>query len=109
MDYYKTHGFPNFSDGFENHRFDRISPERHKELSQRGGVRSGQVRRRKAALRDAVFDNIAERTAAMNATEEFLEAVDKVMKRERRKRARRKSNRMEPPPLDENCTETVCF
>ena len=32
-------------------RFDEMPPERHRELSARGGIRSGEVRRGKAALK----------------------------------------------------------
>ena len=72
-------------------QFQFLSPEVHREISQKGGIASGRARLRKALMRDAVLDSIAERAAAMDAGEEFLKAVNTVMKQELRKRRRRKS------------------
>ena len=85
---YWTH---ELSDGFENHRFDRLEPEEHREISRRGGIASGRARLRKAALRDYAMDLLANQALAQRATDEFYNAVNEVMKKEKRKRARRKS------------------
>ena len=90
MDYYSSRDFPNFSEGFENHRFDRIPAERHRAISQKGGIASGKTRLRKALLYDFTMDMIERQVLAERATNEFYAAVNKVMKAERKKRRRRK-------------------
>ena len=91
MDYYSSHGFPNFSEGFESNRFDRIPAERHRAISQKGGIASGKTRLRKAALRDYAMNMLENQALAQSATDEFYAAVNKVMRAERKKRRRRKS------------------
>lgn len=84
---YLTH---ELSDGFIDNQFDRIDPERHRELSRKGGIASGLSRRRKATRRDLAFDMLASYDLARTADEEYRAAVEKVMEAEKRKRARRK-------------------
>ena len=91
MNHYKAHGFPNFSDGFRDKQFDRISPERRRAISQKGGIASGRARLKKALLHDYAMDLIARQALAQSATDEFYSAVNTVMKQERRRRARRKA------------------
>lgn len=85
---YLTH---ELSDGFIDNQFDRIDPERHRELSRKGGIASGLSRRRKATRRDIAFDMLASYDLARTADEEYRAAVEKVMEAEKRKRARRKA------------------
>ena len=84
---YWTH---ELSDGFIDNQFDRIDPERHREISRKGGIASGRARLRKALLRDFAMNALENQTLAQRATDEFYNAVNEVMKKERRKRARRK-------------------
>ena len=85
---YWTH---ELSDGFIDNQFDRISPERHREISRKGGIASGRARLRKAALRDYAMDLLANQALAQRATDEFYSAVNAVMRAERKKRRKRKA------------------
>ncbi|MGM9649298.1 MAG: hypothetical protein ACI3XY_04940 [Butyricicoccaceae bacterium] len=54
--------------------FDRMAPEQHKELSKRGGIRSGEVRRewkRRRELMQIMAEVIAERREAEEKRSSF--------------------------------------
>lgn len=90
MDYWKTHGFPNLPEGFIDNQFDRIDPERHRELSRRGGVASGQRRRELAEAVDTFNDTFVLMSLRSELREDYLKAIKRYAAQERRKRAKRK-------------------
>ena len=91
LDYYSTHGFP---PEFNANRFDNLDAETRRAIARQGGLASGRARRRRAQIRDSILDSIYTESLKHNLSQEFFDAVEAVMKRERAKRKRRK-------PLDE--------
>lgn len=66
--------------------FDQMAPEQHRELSRRGGIASGESRRRKAALRAYLVDALEKQYLADEIVDEFDKALAIVKQRDRRRR-----------------------
>ena len=88
LDYYSTHGFP---PEFNANRFDNLDAETRRAIARQGGLASGRARRRRALIRDSILDSIYAESLKHNLSQEFFDAVEIVMKKEKAKRKRRKS------------------
>ena len=66
--------------------FDQMTPERHRELSSRGGIASGKTRRRKTAMRQGFIELMRQHAIKEDVIDEFGQAVDIVFARENRRK-----------------------
>lgn len=89
--------------------FDQMSSEQHRELSRRGGIASGEARRRKAALRAYLVDALEKQYLADEIMDEFDKALAIVKQRDKRrrqdaqrKRTKRGRSKAEPRGRKEN-------
>lgn len=73
--------------------FTERTPEEHRELSRRGGVASGETRRRKAALRAMLVEALEKSYLADDVMDELDRAVAIVKQKEKRRRMDAKRKR----------------
>lgn len=71
-------------------RFDEMSPERHRELSARGGRASGESKRRKTKIRNQLIALMEYNAIRSELEDEYIEAVKMIRKREKSKNKPRK-------------------
>jgi len=70
------------------HPFDTMSQEKHRELSRRSGIASGERRRYLADLRMEMIEALAGFDLAHETREEYRRAIRRYVREERKKRSR---------------------
>ena len=73
--------------------FNTLPPEEHKELSRRGGIASGERRREAAEIKECAKVHWAAGALLDEAREEYRAALKRLVREERRKQRRRKSEK----------------
>lgn len=66
-------------------QFDEMPPERHRELSAKGGRASGEAKRRKIAMREKLISLMEYNAVREDMQDELIQAVKDIRKRERRR------------------------
>lgn len=73
--------------------FNTLQPEEHRELSRRGGIASGARRREIADIKASVKLHAAALALVDESREEYRRAINRYVKDEQKKAARRKNRR----------------
>ena len=81
------------NDKFQAARFDRLPPDELQEISRRGGIASGQARRRKAELRDAARLAALALAVTFDARHELVDYLAGYERQIERRAARRKQDK----------------